>query len=485
MNARVVLSAAVVLWVGVAVGQASAGLQPSANVAVIPGFEAPVYTGTHGIPTFPTGRPQLSNYRFAQLSSSGVTTKALQSYDTVVLYGLRWTTLSPTAQTAINTFARTGKVVIWDSDSTGSQSYSSFVHPFSVKASGEEGPTTGSVVTFISNGNPLASSDPSSALYLNPTSLVASTHLIGHMSVLEAGAAEWAPGLIAANASIPGGGWVLAWGYGKTGDHSGMVVYSGMDADAFNDQLSPNYALKELGIELAAPFLRAADPSCAPSCSAPSVGPAGGGAGGGGTGGGGGGTGGGGAGGGGGGAGGGTGGGGTQSSFAQCSLDRKAPSSWVHGRVALYLKTSVAAKLTLHIVAKNGKAVGTARTLKPGHLKALVNTKRLPSNRISKIFADVFVAGSRACRVSIALRVDNVAPRLLRLTARRTLQASLLTLRVTEASRLTIVTGGRARHFKLRARKTFVISIPKSAKPTRLVFVDRAGNTLRRSVTWR
>jgi hypothetical protein len=87
--------------------------------------------------------------------------------------------------------------------------------------------------------------------------------------------------------------------------------------------------------------------------------------------------------------------------------------------------------------------------------------------------------------VPITLKVDNIAPRLLKLGARRTLQASRLTLSVTEASRLTIVTGGRARHFRMRARKTIVISLPKSTKTTRLVFVDRAGNTLRRSVRWR
>jgi hypothetical protein len=475
MKVRIVILAAIVLWTVVGISPASAAPQPSANIAVIPGFEPPVYTGTYGIPTFPSTTPELSNYRFGEVSVSNVTTKTLQSFDTVVLYGLRWNTLTPSQQAVINTFARTGKVVIWDADSTGDQSYSSFVHPFSVNASGEFASKTGSVVTFISNGNPLASSDASSSRYLNPASLVASMEVIGHMSVLNAGAAEWAPGLIAANASIPRGGWVLAWGYGNTGDHSGMVVYSGIDADAFKYPVSPNYALKELGIELAAPFLREADPTCAPTCNAPAVGPTGGGSTGG-TGGSGGAT------------GGGTsgaGGGGSQSSFAHCSLDRKAPSSWVHGRVALYLETSVAANVSLRIVARNGKAIGTTRVLKAGHFKGLVNTQLLPSNRVSKIFADVFVAGSRACRLPIAIKVDNVLPRLLKLSARRTLQASVLTLRATEASRLIIVTGGIARHSTVRPRKTLVITLRKSAGPTRLVLIDRAGNRLRRTVTWR
>jgi uncharacterized membrane protein YgcG len=481
MSVRSVLGAATALTAAVLIGAlsspASAAPQSSVNVAVIPGFTPPIYSGTFGVPNFPTTAPGLSAYHFSQLSASGVTSAALQSYDTVILYGLRWGTLSPSAQAAINSFASTGKVVIWDADSTGAQDYSSFVHPFSTTASGESGVKAGSVVTFIANENPLASSDPSSPLYLDPSSLVASTHLIGHMSVLNTGAAEWAPGLIAANPQIPDGGWALAWGYGKTGDHSGMVVYSGIDADAFNDSFSPNYALKELGIDLAAGFLRTADTACAPTCSAPSVGATGGGGtGGGGTGGGG--TGGGGTG------GGGTGGGGGQTSFAQCSLDRKAPASWVRGQIALYLKTSSASNLSVRTVTRSGKVVGTTVTLKPGHLKILVNTKRLPSNRVSNVFAVVYVSGAAACRVSVGLKVDNTPPRLLRVKAKRTLAASVLSFGVTEASSLTIISGGHTQHLKVVPHKTIVISLPAGAGSAKLVLVDRAGNKSTRLVAW-
>ena len=266
----VVLATAALLVGSVGTGSAFADPpQPSANVLLIPGFDAPRYPGTNGIPSFPSDSPGLTGYHYAELASQSVTASALSAYDTIVLYGLRWADLSPSAQAAVNGFAHTGKVMIWDSDSTGKQDYSTFVHPFSTLASGETGDNHGSVVTFPNVPNPLASSDASSPLYLAPSALVASTHLIGHMQVMKAGAADWAPALLAANAQIPGGGWVLGWGFGSTGGHSGMVIYSGLDADAFHDAASPNYALKELRIELAAPFNRAPDSSCAPGCAAP------------------------------------------------------------------------------------------------------------------------------------------------------------------------------------------------------------------------
>ena len=95
--------------------QASSG-QPSANVLVIPGFQAPHYSGTVGVPRFPTGNPGLAAYHFAQLGAGAVTPAALQPYDTIVLYGVRWATLSASDEAAINAFALTGKVVIWDAD---------------------------------------------------------------------------------------------------------------------------------------------------------------------------------------------------------------------------------------------------------------------------------------------------------------------------------------------------------------------------------
>jgi hypothetical protein len=161
--------------VGPAAGavQSSDAAQPSSRVAVVPGFEAPVYAGRNGLAPFPAGEAALQGYKFAQMRPGSLSPGALQEYDTIVLYGQRWSDLPAAAKTAINEFARTGKVIIWDADSTGGQTYGSFLKPFSTLASGEDGVTSGSVVAFPSAANPLASDDPASPLYLDPRALVA------------------------------------------------------------------------------------------------------------------------------------------------------------------------------------------------------------------------------------------------------------------------------------------------------------------------
>ena len=379
-----ILALAAVLVSGALTRPAAAdSAQGSANVAVIPGFHAPHYSDTHGIPPFPAGDSQLSGYHYGELGVGAVTADALKAFDTVVLYGLKWSDLPSDAQAAINAFARTGKVVIWDADSTPSQDYGSFVNPFSTTASGEAGGSHGAVVTFPGGADPIASPDPSSALYLDPQALVASTHLIGHMSVMNAGATGWAPGLIAANSRITTGGWVLAWGYGSTADHTGMVVYSGMDADAFTDATTPNYAIKALALDLAAPFQRSAD-TCSPNCTPPPVAPTGGGS-----------------------AGGGSSGSGDSTpsglgapasqTFAQCSLARPAPHAWVRGNVALSLATSVAEGIHGSVLTTAGKIVGSGVTTTPGHLRLTVNTRLLPSDRRSTLTAVVYVNAVKAC----------------------------------------------------------------------------------------
>ena len=239
---------------------------PSANVALVPGFHAPKYSPTESLPGFPTA--EISGYHYGAVPLGSVTSANLSAYDTVVVYGLRWGDLSSSEQAAIDAFAKTGKVIIWDADSTGAQNYSSFVHPFTTKSSGAKSGSFGSVVQYPA-GSPLASSATSSPLYLDPAALVASTHLIGHMNVLVPPAADWSPGLIAANSKITELDWVVAWGYGSTASHAGMVIYSGIDADAFSDAATPNYAIKELAIQLAAPFSRTGDATCSPNCSPP------------------------------------------------------------------------------------------------------------------------------------------------------------------------------------------------------------------------
>src|SRR5262249_40681471 len=48
----------------------------------------------------------------------GVTPAALAGLDTLVLYGVRWDSLDAGEHAAINAFAATRKVIIWDADST-------------------------------------------------------------------------------------------------------------------------------------------------------------------------------------------------------------------------------------------------------------------------------------------------------------------------------------------------------------------------------
>ena len=129
--------------------------------------------------------------------------------------------------------------MIWDADGTGAQNYSTFVQPFSTLASNASGKPQNSIVTFptFANGfvNFLASSNPSSPYYLDPAQLVSNASMINDMNAMKPGTKNWGPVLFAQNANIPKGGWPLAWSYGVIGNHTGMTIYSGLDADAINN----------------------------------------------------------------------------------------------------------------------------------------------------------------------------------------------------------------------------------------------------------
>jgi hypothetical protein len=428
-------------------GAAGAVTQSSSQVAVVPGFTAPVYPGYYGVPKFPATDPQLAHYHFSQLAATHVNTAALASYDTVILYGIRWSDLSPAARTAINTFARTHKVVIWDSDGTGSQNYSSFIHPFSDTASGENGKANNSVVSFPSGVNFLASDKPSSPYYLDPNQLVTDKNMINDMSAMKTGTANWLPALVAANKTIPNGGWALAWSYGVIGDHTGLTIYSGIDADAFADQLNPNYAIKEVALDLAAPFRSTPDPACAPGCHLPSSG------------------------------------GGT--TYASCAFAKPVPKHWVHGRVAIALKASVASGITGQVLDRRGRVVASANEGKGGMIRLLVKTKRLPTNRTSRLQARVFVDGKPACTKPFRLKVDNTRPRLLLLHT-SVAGGHVVTLRVSELASMSFV-GRHVRHHRpvlIAARRTIHWRLPTSVMSARLILRDRAGNTVTRRLVW-
>lgn len=447
--AGAVLLAVALLLQGTARSQAAvrAG-KPSSQVAVIPGFQPKAYPGFFGVPAFPSTAPELSSYHFTQLPAADVTTANLQQFDTVVLYGIRWSDLSPTAQAAVNAFAQTGKVLIWDSDGTGAQNYSSFVHPFSTDESGENGKTNGSVVSFPGGDNFLASPDSSSPYYLDPNQLVTDRNMINDMNAMKTGTPGWAPALVAANKDIPQGGWIIAWSYGDTGRHTGLAVYSGIDADAFTDQLSPNYSIKEVALGLAAPFLRAPDSSCSPSCSPP---PTSGG-----------------------------------KPFAACSFAKPLPRGWVHGRVPVVLKASIAAGITGRITTGSGKVVASGRESTSGLIPLRLRTGRLPSNRSARLRAVVLVNGQSACTKGFRLRVDNTRPRLLQLSTSRVAGRDRVTLRVSEKSWVTLA--GRGVKWPhpsiLSAHRLFILRLPAKFGSARLIVRDRASNQIVRRLRW-
>src|SRR5438128_1135212 len=93
------------LLVAPAFSDKAAAAQASLDVAVVPGLTPPPYPGYHGVPTLPVGAPELSAYHFTALAPGSVTTTALQSYDTVLLYGIRWSDIPSGGQAAINGFA--------------------------------------------------------------------------------------------------------------------------------------------------------------------------------------------------------------------------------------------------------------------------------------------------------------------------------------------------------------------------------------------
>jgi len=428
---------------------AAAQTRASSQVAVIPGFAPKAYPDTNGVPPLPVSSPELAAYHFTQLPANEVTPAALSSYDTVFLYGIRWSDIPAAGQAAINAFAATHKVVIWDADDTGPQTYSTFVHPFSTMASGEKGLPGASVVSYPTGTDFLASNSPSSPYYLDPNQLVADKHMINHMNAMQTGTTNWAPGLVAANRSIPNGGWVLAWSRGNIGNGTGLIVYSGIDSDGMADTLSPNYAIKELSLDLAAPFLQTPNSSCAPECKPPS------------------------------------GGGGGGTTYAACKFAKRIPTHWVHRNVAITVETSVAAGITGEIVTGSGRVVATGTEGTGDLVRLVVRTKKLPSNRSSRLRAVILVKGQPACSKGFRLKVDNVRPRLLLLSTTRSGRVHLLQVRVSELSSMSIVGRGVHRRTVLIAgHRTIRAHLSARVTTATLIISDRAGNTVVRKLVW-
>ncbi len=427
---------------------AGGGGQPSSKVAVVPGFAPKPYPGNFGMPPLPVNAPELAKYHFTELPAANVTTAALNGYDTVLLHGILWSDISSTGQAAINSFAATHKVVIWDADATGAQAYSNFVHPFPTLSSGQnyKGKPNASVVSYPTGVDFLASDQPASPYYLEPYEFVTDPDQINDMNVMKTGTENWRPALLGANQTIPNGGWPIAWSYGVIRNGTGLTIYSGVDADGFASHWKLNNARKELALDFAAPF-RSTPAACAPGCHLPSSG--------------------------------------EDHPHAACSFAKPLPKHWVHGRVRVVLKTSVAAGITAQIVTRSGRVIARGREHSGALVRLVVRTKKLPSNRISRLRALVFVNGKHACSNNFRLRVDNVRPRLLQLATARG-AVDLLSLQVNEKSWLKIV----GRHVHLRtvrvpAHRTIHLRLPASVRTAQLILQDRAGNTVVRRLVWR
>ena len=431
---------------------AGSGTQPSVNVAVVPGFKAPVYPGYGGIGTFPAANPRLSTYHFSQLAASNLTAGNLAPYDTVILYGIRWSAIPASGRPALNAFAATHKVMIWDADGTGPQNYGTFIQPFSTLASNAGGKPQDSIVTFPKFAPPfvdfLASNDPSSPYYLDPAQLVSDASMINDMNAMKIGTKNWGPMLLAQNANIPHGGWPLAWSYGVIGKHTGMTLYSGLDADAINNpQLNPNDEITELLLQLKAPFRTTPDPSCAPTCKPPPL-P-------------------------------------QQGKPISCSFAKHVPTHWVHGRVPILLKCTPAAGGTAIVRLGPTGPILASGAEQNGLIHLRVKTRLLRTNHVSRP-AVIYGNGEQTKSKFFVLKVDNTPPRLLYLKTHSTGSGHAVSFRVSERSKMRIVgRGSRYVHWAVVARRKLITAtLPGSVRHARLILRDRAGNTVARKLAW-
>ena len=252
---------------------------------------------------------------------------------------------------------------------------------------------------------------------------------------------------------------ILAWAYGSTGDHTGISIYSGLDADAFTDQVSPNYAIKALATQLEAPFQRSPDSACAPNCGPPpaptGTNPNGTTSGLGSTG---------------------------SSTFALCTFNRRPPLGWVRGPVTLSLRLSIASGIRGHVISQSGRVLAATTATTPGQLRLPVNTRLLASNRQHSLRVVVFVNAAQACSLPATLKVDNQAPRPLSIRIRAKGGKWQLTVKPSEAVRLSILRNTRTlRTTNVRAGTTAVLNMANNPHGTTLILTDRAGNRTSRT----
>jgi hypothetical protein len=153
----------------------------------------------------------------------------------------------------------------------------------------------------------------------------------------------------------------------------------------------------------------------------------------------------------------------------------------------ILLRTSVAAGITGKILTRSGKTVASAKGDQSGMLRFSLRTKRLRSNRTSRLNAAVYLNGKEACRNGFRLRVDNVRPRLLFLATSRSGGRAVLALRLSERSSVTIL-GRRGvnwpRHRTLAGHRLITFRFPSRVHAATMILRDRAGNQVTRPLQW-
>jgi hypothetical protein len=162
------------------------------------------------------------------------------------------------------------------------------------------------------------------------------------------------------------------------------------------------------------------------------------------------------------------------------------PKSWVRGTVSLTAKTSVATGLRLRALDPAGRQLAVGKATKTvGRYRLAVNTKRLKSNKQSRVLVVVEVGAKRACSFPVLLKVDNSNPRISLTSARRQLTGVQVAFRVNERATVTIRSGAHVRTEYALAQEFVHIVIPAGAGTVRLVARDRAGNTTTRRIAIR
>jgi hypothetical protein len=473
----------------VAVAYALALLAPaaaSADLAPVPSQHIAIVSENRpSLPPVPVGSSDGSWYSFASppfsfatLPTSALTPDTLAAYDTVLLYGVDWSGLSAAQQAAVNQFALTGKVVIWDADAVlpegGEGDYTTFIHPFRTNATGAHASDNGeAAIVSGAPGNPLASAgaaDPLvNPLYVDATALAMQRHAIGDMSVMAQpyDMANWSGALIGQNKHLAGPGWVVAWGYGVTAQHAGMTIYSGIDGDALCRLSSStcgqpfNWARRVLYLQLAAPFYRGAAPcaatgTCAPPPQPPPITgplPPGGGSGG-----------------------GGGGNGGTTGGGGLCRLAVPVPTRWLHKTVTVRVVTSVSAASGVSVTAASGRTIASAAFKGTTSATLHVDTTRLASNHADVLVARVANGSGVACTLRFTLHVDNTLPRAVKLHLARRGKMRVVVFIPSEAVSARLLVHGRGGVIHLRGGHRVALRIRLHVTSIRLVLSDRAGN---------